>query len=343
MQNLVSRSEAGITFDVSDVDIATDLLPEQTMRIATERAVNSIVESCGNYTGRAICNSSVHQLYSAVGLAFHQHRPLVLSPDIIWLTIAQGLSAHINQDPEKHRDKFVSHQGQKQITIRRDDFVPGTLENPWQETFTEFGLAIREDIGNSLYQLIVSNFSTTGAVERAASEIALMETVSAFFSYDLVTLCGIPRVTLEGTVLDWVELAAKVDSLQKFCDTEFWVPALQNIAKQLVNTAEGEVDRSFWLDMYKVDNMSGGPYIDGWISHLIPYVNGGEKNPCLRGGSITESQMPTGISKVPFVWDNLGEQTQYEFLSGMVAVQQNPDTLALRPKIGWAVRKLEQF
>ena len=40
-------------------------------------------------------------LIGTVGQCFAEHRPLVLSPDMIWLTILQGFANHINLDPEK--------------------------------------------------------------------------------------------------------------------------------------------------------------------------------------------------------------------------------------------------
>ncbi len=343
MDNIISHSATGITFDVSDVITATAPVREVNVRTATERAIGSKVESCGNYSGNAVDCYPVHGLFAAVGQAFNDHRPLVLSPDIVWLTIVQGLSAHINLAPEKHRGQFVSHQGQKTIQVRRDDFVQGALDNPWNEVFTEFGLHIREDIGHELYQLIVSNFSTTGVVERAASEIALMSTVKAFFQFEVQSMCGIPRVTLEGTISDWVELSKRIDQLQNFAALDFWLPALKRIVDQFVATASGDISKAFWIDMYKVDDMSGGPYINGWLSHLIPYIDGGTRiNPCLNGGKITEPQLPTSISTVPFQWNLRGVKYNYEFLAGLITVQQNSQTLALRPTVGWAVRTVEQ-
>ena len=37
---------------------------------------------------------------AAVALAFAQHRPLVLSPDAVWLTIAQGVAQHVRLHAE---------------------------------------------------------------------------------------------------------------------------------------------------------------------------------------------------------------------------------------------------
>eukprot|EP00463_Aulacantha_scolymantha_P001046 TRINITY_DN1729_c0_g1_i1.p2 TRINITY_DN1729_c0_g1~~TRINITY_DN1729_c0_g1_i1.p2 ORF type:complete len:83 (-),score=13.11 TRINITY_DN1729_c0_g1_i1:525-773(-) len=49
----------------------------------------------------------------SVHMAFFGHHPLILSPDIIWQTIAQGLANHVDQNAEELRSKFVSHEGKK--------------------------------------------------------------------------------------------------------------------------------------------------------------------------------------------------------------------------------------
>ena len=95
---------------------------------------------------------------------------------------------------------FVPHQGKVTIQVRRDDFLKGSPENPWAEVWPEFSAEIKKVIGAETHGLIVSDFSTTGPTERAASEVVLMDCVQSYFSYGFVTLCGIPEITLEGTV-----------------------------------------------------------------------------------------------------------------------------------------------
>jgi hypothetical protein len=62
-------------------------------------------------------------LISAAHRAIAQHRPLVLSPDIIWLTIAQGLAIHINVHAEQFRDQSVDYKGRKEIHVDVDSPV----------------------------------------------------------------------------------------------------------------------------------------------------------------------------------------------------------------------------
>lgn len=43
-------------------------------------------------------------------------------------------------------------------------------------------------------------------------------------------------------------------------------------------------------------------------------------------------------AKAPFVWVYMAEEYQMEFIGGLVGIRQDPQTLCLRPEIGWAVR-----
>jgi hypothetical protein len=47
------------------------------------------------------------------------------------------------------------------------------------------------------------------------------------------------------------------------------------------------------------------------------------------------------LSKSPFRWLYLDKTFDMDFLGGFVGVAQDPETLALRPEIGWAVREAE--
>ena len=56
-------------------------------------------------------------------------------------------------------------------------------------------------------------------------------------------------------------------------------------------------------------------------------------------GGASPSSFPLGLARAPFDWMYYEEQFDMEFLGGFVGVAQDPDTLALRPEIGWAVRQ----
>jgi hypothetical protein len=96
---------------------------------------------------------------------------------------------------------------------------------------------------------------------------------------------------------------------------------------------------------------SGGPHIHGWVIAFIPYIStdqGMRKTSLVFGlreferTRITTKVLPSGLSKVPYVWDYLGTKYNMEFVVGFTSFTQDQDTFAVRPKIGWAVRDTGQ-
>ena len=53
---------------------------------------------------------------------------------------------------------------------------------------------------------------------------------------------------------------------------------------------------------------------------------------------MTSSEVLSGISTAPFCWKYLTSEHPMEFVAGFVGAAQDPETLAIRPEIGWAVR-----
>jgi len=118
--------------------------------------------------------------------------------------------------------------------------------------------------------------------------------------------------------------------------------------QQFVAAAQGSADREFWQSLYKVDGRSGGPYVTGFANVFFPYIGRGnvktfnrtalEWSGSMRAGDgPTPDEIPPGLSMVPFEWTHLGETFPMQFLGGFVGATQDPDTLAIRPSIGWAV------
>jgi hypothetical protein len=190
--------------------------------------------------------------------AYDQHLPLELSSDQFKLTVCQALSHHINANPETFRKVLVSHEGKKLIKVRRDDFVKGQ-PNPWTEVFSQFTDNLKtETLDKDLVSHITANSTTTTVATRAALDISLMDTFKAFFDYMLVTLCGIPSVTLKGSIQDWIELREFVKYIAKF-DFDWYTNKIVWILDEIINTYQGNGNIDFWKKMVKGEGKSGGP------------------------------------------------------------------------------------
>src|SRR5215208_2050748 len=225
-----------VTFSVSPVDLATAPLPILDREEALRSLLHAPVEQLGPGTAPLVICDTHHPLAAAAYQAFYDHRPLVFTPDAIWFCLAQGFAQHVSLHAEELRDRFVRFSDKLTLIVNRPDFRLGQ-ENPWPEVFTSFSDQIAAHIGR-LRDLIVADFSTTGPVERAASEVLLMDAFQPYFKYEMRLGCGIPSVTLLGTPDDWRSVRQRAAMLSEF-GLEDWIDVLQPILDQLIATSEG--------------------------------------------------------------------------------------------------------
>jgi hypothetical protein len=334
-----------VTFEVSEV-----AKPQAAAHKRTVGALDAIRSRLKSHAEASAANlgglvaTKVHPFVEAAHIAFNDHVALSISPDDVWLCIAQAFAHHIDTHAEELRDRFVKHAGKAEIVVIRDEFLRGSPGNDWPGVFGEFSDAIAKHVGKQR-DLVVASFSTTGPVERAASEVVLMSAMKQYFKYIVETRCGIPQITLLGTPDDWRSIRQRAAVLAEY-GLESWVRELSPILDQLCEAAEGRPDRAMWQSFYKFKSGSGGDHATGWINVLFPYLRRQgsgelEANPHVsswRNGYGPEpSAFPSGLSSAPFIWKYLGSKLPMEFVAGFVAVSQDPVTLGVRPAIGWAV------
>ena len=341
------------TFVVSDVERTKGRLPVTSLEKSLAARLPQSCEAAACNLG-GLVESRSHGFLAAVHAAFDQHYPLVLSPDDVWLCLAQGFAAHVHLHAEALRGRLVRHEGKAQITVRRDDLVRGSPSNDWPGVFAELSDRVHDHVGQAS-DLVVADFSTTGPVERAASEVVLFHALQPFLECAVITLCGIPEITLLGTPADWLSIRRRAERFAEF-DLSEWTMALLPVLDRIVKTAQGEVDRAFWQSFYKWDDQSGGPCVTGWINVLFPYLDKQElQRPwprvcwnqhlgswehglnALFGGGPCSNDFLLGLSSAPFTWDYLGIKIPMLFAGGFVGISQDAATGAVRPAIGWAI------
>ena len=335
---------------VSKLEVATKPELEYSTKLAFERALGSKVEACSHYGDRVVA-CEYHPFTSCLHDSYAEHRPIIFSPDMFWLLIAQGFANHVNMNAEVMRHHFVDFQGKKKVIVRRDGFLKGSPENDWAGAYNEFAGKLVEFIGQDNHDRIVCSFSTTGLVERAANDLVLMDAMQSYFEFGCCTLCGIPCVTLEGTVEDWERLRDKTERLGEAYDVKWWTNGMLPVLERIVRNVAGADDPDLWQGIYKENGGSGGPFIHGWIIKFFPYLasrkasQGLRRNPYLEKddersffGGMTSNEWPSGLSKVPLSWLYYDQIYEMEMLAGFAAYSQDKDTRAVRPRISWAVR-----
>ena len=247
--------------------------------------------------------------------AYAEHRPFVLSPDMIWQLIGFEFSEYVNNHSEEMRSLLVAHEGLKDLKIMTDEDILDDKNANWSDLFDKFSAAIAENTKGDIAQLMTSDFSTTGQTERTASQITLMESLKSYFHYIAGRLsCGIPYIILKGTPADWRKLAEKVQGLEKY-NMGWWTKELKPIIAELVKTAEGKPSSKFWKDIVmqdRPDRLRGGgcsmekpTELDGWMVKLFPDMKNGK----IRA-TIPQSQMQgVELSKVPFKYQLIDRET----------------------------------
>ena len=286
--------------------------------------------------------------YKCLVDAYANHQSVTLSPDMVWLVICQGFARYVNAHAEELRPKLVNHEGKMDLVIETDKDLM-TEEVDWPILINDFASQIDKHTKDNIAKTITSDFSTTGSVERVASQITLMESVKSYFEYIVEYFaCGIPSITLDGSVEDWKRVREKTMQLKKY-GLEKWIDSLDPILKEFILAADGKPNQIFWKSMMKkqsVDRLAGGgclpempTKLDGWLLKLFPDENG----VTLEEISHTKD-MPTEYVRVPVYYQVINpddgtiiSRTPMELWAGFVGAKIDNENNMVTPMIGWFV------
>ena len=123
-------------------------------------------------TPDSLVNYGSHSFFYGMYEAYAEHRPFVLSPDMIWLLISQGFARHVQANPEKLRKYFVDFSGKLSLTVATGSDLLKDSEQ-WEGLFPQFTAQIAGHTGEELINTLTADFSTTTTVEKVASEITI--------------------------------------------------------------------------------------------------------------------------------------------------------------------------
>lgn len=343
-----AQEKQSITFNVEAVEIAKAYLPTKYgADLGRKWADGQPYLGC-SFANKSLVDGDDNAFFSMVCLAYAQHRPIVLSPDIMWIIICNGYSQYVNRDPEKFRQYLVNHNDKETLVIRTD------LQTTTAQKVQKFADLIAKETKDDIAEVMTCNFSTTGMIEKMVSQITLMETVKQYFDFmELLAGCGIPSVTLEGTPDDWKLLREKTRKLGEF-GVKKWTDKLDPILAEFVLASEGKPNLKFWWDMaikgrpLNFHLKAGGGCLptygptpfDGWFLEFIPFDDWGELPSKIPYGHDLPPLM-TSVPIIQYVEDDFGNCigiNTLELRGGIVGLAQDTATMALRPEIGWLVR-----
>ncbi|GAA1093836.1 DUF4419 domain-containing protein [Kitasatospora arboriphila] len=329
---------AGLAAEVTDLGTERFLhavlaRPARIHHRSTERLI-------GLPTGvPAVAEPSSSLLLRALHLCFAAHLPLSLSPDVLWYTVVHESAVHVRLNADRYAHLFTDTPGYTRTIVVRDDAAPAD----WERSIRRVREPLHRNLGEATTELFLPPFSTTTPTDTAAALVALMDVVSPYYRFRWVTMCGIPRVRLEGTPEDWQLLADRTRALgERLTGLRPWLAGLLPVLDEIAATAAGRrTDEQFWRSLYSWESASGGDTVTGWITAFLAhrYTDDGPVPKEAFGRTETDAaDLPAHVSRVPFRWETPLGTCDMAFLGGVLGIERDGEWV--RPRLGVAVAEL---
>ena len=297
-------------------------------------------------------NAKCKSLIQGLIIAYKNHFPITITPDMIWLLIEQGFCRYVNKYSYELRDKFVNFSGRKELKVERIGVTPTSAkEKDWKGIIDELIQKIEENVGKELIDNLQSDFSTTSLTAKLTSKITIMSAFKEYFYYKLrMIACGISSIILEGSLEDWEKIKSKLEYL-KTKGLEGWIRHLIPIIDNIILTKKSYTESKtlndelidFWKKMIRLKG-KGGFYtphiINGWIVKFFPKFSGGNLT---AYEEMNEKDVPDQIIGCPleltFIPNEGDKQIVYKcnLASGFYGMVQDENTFNVRPVIGYAI------
>lgn len=206
-------------------------------------------------------------LLGTIAFSYSRHIPLKLRPDDLYNAIIVSYCKYIEKNAEKLRNKIVDFEGKKDLeymTAKYDDkeFINKLFEMS-QNNVSNFKINAE------------TKFSTTSEDDILFRKLASMNATKHYFNYIAGYDCGIPRVTLLGTLNDWKLLCSSIDFLKQLDIKELndWHKILQHVLNKILDSFDGNVDNDFWSRICTAKSFGSGGEKEfrGWFLVFSPF------------------------------------------------------------------------
>lgn len=288
------------------------------------------------------------KLMGAIHNCYDRHLPLALSPEVIWYTILHEIAIHVKKFPEDCAHLFTMKPSEVQKVEVEDNSLPRSGGGDWGRALHLFDEALRPLVPEGSMETFLPKFSTSTPDIDLTLLLAFMDAASPYYAYQMNTMCGIPRIRLNGTPEDWMTLARNTQTLsERVPGLDSWFAELIPVLQKIHATTEGEKDLEFWSSIYKVSNGSGGPHVSGWATTLVAYTFTHKKEVVrkdpqyegwgmrMRWGGMHTDQFMSHLSSTPFIWNYHGEEVPMTLISGIAGLSLVDGFYT--PSLGWAV------
>ena len=296
-------------------------------------------------------NYGKKSLLEGLMVAYQNHYPITVSPDMFLILFLQGYSRFMEKYAEKFRNQYVNFEGKKSLTVVRKEITPKTAtKEDWRGIIDEFLGKIKESVGEEIISNLQSNFTTTNSITLTTSQLAIMSSMKQYFIYKVfMCMCGISSITLEGSLEDWEKLKKKFEFLsKKEFGLNWWMEHLIPIIDKIIETKKYYIKkkninnelRQFWKDMIrlKIGDIYEPSVIDGWIVKFIPNLT--EEEPKVYQ-KLKDNDIPDEINFCPMklTFKTPFSETKYDcgLYSGFYGMIQDESTYTVKPVIGYSI------
>jgi hypothetical protein len=284
-------------------------------------------------------------LVSTFVRAYCEHHEIIIRPDDIWQSIITQFSFFVSANSEALRNHFVSFPDKKTLVV----IMEGSLRTVDYGIFVE--KMVNEEIINNIkdpefVEWLLPNFTTTTPKDRITASISIMATLKTYFDYVCFLRCGIPKVTLEGTINDWIKLKEKINRLKDYDINGYmikWHSLLVRILDKFIDCIKGNVDMTFWDSICKLDDQkSGTPYLDGWVTSFCVFTNRGDWQGNIKNENswphVDFLNLPLGITSVPvLVIEGINEYKTHMIVGQAAHEICGLNETCLRPRSDWCI------
>lgn len=302
--------------------------------------------------------------------AFQQDLHLVLRPDDVWLAILTQFSFYVNGASDELRQKFVSHEGKKTISVdvtplKFHDIDIGKLS----VLFTE---SLKSEVknGEEVVSWLLPRFSTTTDTDGAVAAMVLMSSMKSYFEYLMLCGCGFPSVTLQGSREDWVNIRKRLCRFAEYgSDAAEWSVYLEKILDYMLlsfDEPESPAVKEFWMNVRHAAGEDGSLdrcTMSGWITAFCFWTQEGKRSYAYTDDVLREAEgrrapvdrkrlvldgvrfpllhhkaVPRAVAEVSVVVVDVGrgEKLETTLVAGSVGVEDGGDgTGGVRPVSGW--------
>lgn len=312
---------------------------EKNITYSQKKTIRSLIQSSFKQDEKVISYYK-NGLVGTVFRAYCDHHDIELRPDDFWTAIISQFASYVNANAELLRKTFVSHEDKIDLVVYGGG---NRFTVDYSEMTQEIINLMKPHLNTDVESWFIPDYSTTTLNDKTVAYMMMMGTLKNYFSYGFCLSCGIPNVTLLGTVEDYLKLRAQIDNLLQYDlngNIKIWHGYLTSVCDQLIETRKGNIDPNFWNTICSHLGGGSGPrYISGWIASFAAFdVDGKWQGDSYKGWpKIDTNDIPPCYTSCPVKINDNGDEIETTIYAGSWCAEVLNDGTKLRPRSDWGI------